>query len=145
MAKILTRCPICESTLHVSELACTHCGTSIRSGFETCRFCRLAPEHLAFVKLFLRSEGNMSRVGTELGLSYPTIRNKLSAALAALGFDESQEENVTASPPANAHDREPSYNFIASPEMLERRRIVLESLALGTISAEEAAEALRDS
>ena len=149
MAKILTRCPICESTLHVSELACSHCGSSIRSGFETCRFCRLAPEHIAFVELFLRSEGNMSRVGAELGLSYPTIRNKLSAALAALGFDESQEENVAARLPVpaatiSASEREPVYNEVASHEMLERRRIVLENLALGTISTEEAAEALRN-
>lgn len=150
MAKILTRCPICESKLHVSELACIHCGSSIRSGFETCRFCRLAPEHLAFVELFLRSEGNMSRVGAELGLSYPTIRNKLSAALAALGFDGSEENNMAARLPlftaTSANEREPlsSPPVFISPEMLERRRIVLENLALGAISTEEAAEALRD-
>jgi hypothetical protein len=142
MAKILTRCPVCEAALHVTELACARCHTAIRGEFETCRFCRLAPEHLAFVEMFLRNEGNLSRVGAQLGLSYPTVRNKLAAALNALGFGEDADNDSNAAFPAAVTNAE--RDTAPTPEMLERRRDVLERLAQGSISAHEAAEALRE-
>ena len=146
MAKILTRCPVCEAALHVTELACARCHTAIRSEFETCRFCRLAPEHLAFVEMFLRSEGNLSRVGAQLGLSYPTVRNKLAAALNALGFGETADSDADndADAPSPGAATSPERDTAPTPEMLERRRDVLERLAQGTLSAHEAAEELRD-
>ena len=134
MAKALSRCPVCEATLYLSELACARCQTRIQGTFEPCRFCRLEKEPLAFIELFLRCEGNLSRVEKELNLSYPTVRNRLASALAALGLNGNAEElppvTPVAAPPA--------------PETLERRRILLETLAQGEISAEEAAHALRD-
>ncbi len=139
MAKILTRCPVCEAALHVSELSCARCKTRVQGQFETCRFCRLAPEHLAFVELFLRNEGNLSRVGAHLGLSYPTVRNKLSAALSALGVDDTQAEQAEQAPSASAANA-----LRLSAENLERRRLVLEQLEEGSLDAEEAALALRE-
>ena len=135
MAKILTRCPVCEAALKVTELTCLRCKTEVRSTFETCRFCRLAPEHLAFVELFLRNEGNLSRVEKQLGLSYPTVRNKLSAALAALGFTEESE---------HASLLEQAGEDSSDAETIQRRRNVLEALARGDLRAEEAAELLKD-
>src|SRR5947209_5046320 len=99
MTKILTRCPVCESALGVSELKCGRCQTSIRGVFAACRFCSLTPEHLAFIELFLRCEGNLSRVEKEMGVSYPTVRNRLAGALTALGFVNG-EERETSLPPA---------------------------------------------
>lgn len=125
MAKRLTRCPVCESALNVSEFSCSRCQTRIQGAFDSCRFCRLAPEHLAFVEMFLRCEGNLSRVERELNVSYPTVRNRFAAALAALGFGgETQTETAT-------------------PDDFTRRRETLEALARGDISAAEAADALR--
>ena len=135
MAKILTRCPVCEAALKVTELTCLRCKTQVRSNFDTCRFCRLAPEHLAFVELFLRNEGNLSRVEKQLGLSYPTVRNKLSAALAALGFTDEAESNSAAGHTEDEAD---------DPETLQRRRNVLEALARGDIRADEAAALLKN-
>ncbi len=136
MAKILTRCPVCEAALKVTELTCLRCKTQVRSAFDTCRFCRLAPEHLAFIELFLRCEGNLSRVEKQLGLSYPTVRNKLSAALNALGFSPNSDSNADSSP-------ELSEENDTDPELRQQRRNILEALAGGDINAEEAAELLR--
>jgi hypothetical protein len=130
MAKALTRCPVCDGTLAISELSCARCQTTIRSTFDPCRFCRLAPEHLAFVELFLRCEGNLSRVERELNLSYPTVRNKLSAALTALGLTEEKEPEPMPVPPPLEYETQ--------------RRELLDALAAGQINAEEAARALRD-
>src|SRR5947209_19425686 len=92
MAKLAARCPVCEATRGVTELACDRCRTRIHGEFDACRFCRLPSEHLAFVETFLRCEGNLSRVEKELNLSYPTIRNRFSAALAALGFGNGADD-----------------------------------------------------
>jgi len=140
MAKMLTQCPVCESAMQVTELTCSHCDTHIQSAFDTCRFCRLPAEHLAFVELFLRCEGNLSRVEKEMNLSYPTIRNRFAAALNALGFGSVTEPEVV-SPIVSSTESERSQNQEA---ILQRRRAVLDSLADGSIGADEAAELLRE-
>jgi len=45
---------------------------------------KLTPEQLDFVKLFLKKRGNLSEVQKELGLSYPTVRNRLENILKTL-------------------------------------------------------------
>src|SRR5579859_5419733 len=127
MTKALAICPICDGALAPSELQCARCKATIRSEFEPCRFCRLGPEHLGFIETFLRCEGNLSRVEKELNLSYPTVRNRFSAAIAALGFAEGGAQE-----PA----REESVSFS------EKRRVLLEQLSRGEISAEDVALAL---
>ncbi len=86
--------------------------------------------------MFLRCEGNLSRVEKSLGLSYPTVRNKLSAALLALGFVKSDEDDA---PLADA-ETEPVLNEIQRAT----RREILEAVALGKLSADEAAQALKE-
>ncbi len=154
MAKTLTRCPVCESALHVSELTCGHCRTRVAGQFETCRFCSLPAEPLAFLETFLRCEGNLSRVEKELGLSYPTVRNRFTAMLATLGYGEG------AAPPERKADNAFAFAFSTAspvnppapaapppppdPHVAARRLEVLDALAKGEIGAEEAAAALRD-
>jgi hypothetical protein len=135
MAKILSRCPVCEHSLHVTELTCGNCRTHVGGTFAVCRFCRLAPEHLAFLEMFLRCEGNLSRVEKSLGLSYPTVRNKLSSALMALGFMKSTEEDA----PLVESETEPTLD----ETQRATRREILEAVAHGKLSADEAAIALK--
>jgi hypothetical protein len=59
----------------------------------------------------------------ELGLSYPTIRNRLHEVIRALGFEPGKEEPVEVGP--------------------EKRSAVLEELEAGKISADEAMRILR--
>ena len=133
MPKVLTRCPVCDHALRVTELACQRCATSVRGSFDTCRFCRLTPEHLSFIETFLRCEGNISRVEKDLGLSYPTVRNKLAAALAALHLDEEAQELP-----------EIAALVTITAEYETRRREILHAIAAGTLTAEQAAETLRE-
>jgi len=152
MSNILTRCPVCASTLGVTELTCGRCHTSIRGTFSSCRFCRTPVEHLRFIETFLRNEGNLSKVGQALGLSYPTVRNKLVAALLALGLDDESEPSNEQAKSANpdlaeveGRDRGEASGkaFSGNPELGKRRMLVLEALADGSLSVEEAAEAIR--
>lgn len=85
------QCPVCGERMLVTKLRCSHCGTELSGEFAPCRFCRLEEKHLQFVETFLRCRGSIREVERALGVSYPTVKNMLDAALTALGLDEKPE------------------------------------------------------
>jgi len=111
-------CPVCESGMKVTELTCDSCGTSVRGRFEIPALCRLPADLYEFLVVFIRNRGVIRDVERELGISYPTVRSRLDAVLAALGMAESAQPTV---------DREQVIG------MLER----------GEVSAEQAEQMLR--
>ncbi len=117
-------CPICGDRLFVTRLHCHRCATTIEGNFEPCRFCSLSPEHKAFLEVFVKCRGNIKEVEKELGISYPTVRNRLDGALAAMGFGSD-----------GADDR---------VETAGRRKEVLDALSRGEISADDAVKLLRN-
>jgi hypothetical protein len=121
MRKILEACPTCGNPLVVTELSCTACDTVVHGRYAPCPFCRLSPEDLTFVELFVRNRGNVKEMERELGISYWSIRSRLDEVVAALGGD---------TPPAPA-----------TPGRMQRRE-VLEQLDRGDITVAEATELL---
>lgn len=85
------QCPICGGRMQITGLKCPDCGTEITNSFEPCRFCTLDEKHLQFVEVFLRCRGSIKEVEKALGVSYPTVKNMLDAALAALHLDDKPE------------------------------------------------------
>jgi len=69
----------------VTELGCGSCGTSRRGRFAIPELCRLPPDLYQFLLVFVRNRGVIREVEQELGISYPTVRARLDAVLAALG------------------------------------------------------------
>mgnify|MGYP005835567779 FL=1 len=120
MNPVIGRCPICRDTLEVVRLYCGHCDTAIEGHFSLGRFYQLSPEQLQFVETLIRCEGKLNRVGEELNLSYPAVRSRLNEVIRALGY-EVREEGVA---------------------IAERRRAVLQDLADGKLTPEEALQAL---
>lgn len=119
---VFGRCPVCEGKLEVTQLRCPQCDTTINGHYALTRFHQLTAEQLSFVETFVRCEGKLNRVEEELGVSYPTVRNRLNEVLVALGYRAS-EEPPTLSP--------------------EQRRAILDRLAAGEISSDEAVELLK--
>lgn len=123
MYPALTQCPVCKDELVVSRLHCPSCDTTVEGRFTTGHFANLTQEQLNFIVTFVRNEGKLNRMEEDLGLSYPTIRNRLHDVIRALGFEPGKEE---------------------IPEIDdEKRRSVLEELDAGNISAEDAMRLLR--
>jgi hypothetical protein len=118
---VIGRCPVCNETLEVTRLACRHCDTAIEGHFALGRFYQLTPEQLAFAETFIRCEGKLNKVEDELGLSYPTVRNRLNEVIRALGYEVGEEVPLPA----------------------EQRKVILEQLSAGEISSEEAIKLLR--
>lgn len=82
------QCPVCGQTMEVTRLQCRQCGSELTGHFSPCRFCTLEEKHLLFVETFLRCRGSIKEVEKALGVSYPTVKNMLDAALAALGLEQ---------------------------------------------------------
>lgn len=90
--QIPSHCPVCSHQLAVSHMHCTQCGTELRGSFSLCRFCALPEGHRQVVETYLRCRGNMKELEKALGVSYPTARAALDAALEAMGFGEKPAE-----------------------------------------------------
>ncbi len=93
MERIINQCPICKSELRISELTCTKCGTVLKGDFEGCDFCKVSREDQDFIKVFLRTHGSIKEVEKELGISYPTVKNRLNQIISALGIKTKESLN----------------------------------------------------
>lgn len=123
MRKLLEHCPSCGGQLIVTGVRCESCSTEVRGRFSPGKLSALSEEQLTFVQIFLRARGNLSEVEKVLGISYPTIRNKLDEIVKVLNRDEAEE---------------------AAPGLDFQRRAILDQVASGAIRPAEGLKRLRD-
>ena len=116
--QVLGRCPVCDEELKVTKLSCPTCHTHIEGEFSMCKFCRLSKEQKYFIEIFIKSRGNIKEIEKELGISYPTVRNRLDTIISSLGY-------------------QPEYKKESN------KKIILEKLTNGDISTEEAIRLLK--
>ena len=91
MKKIPNLCPACNSMLEITELKCPKCSTTIQGEFPINKLLSLSDEDSKFLIAFLRSRGNIKEVQERMGISYPTVKNRLDKLLITLGlFSESE-------------------------------------------------------
>lgn len=79
-----TRCLCCGGALRVTRLRCERCGIGYEGEFCSPRLARLEPEQRHFAEQFILAGGNLRRLESRLGLSYPTLRNRLDRLIEAL-------------------------------------------------------------
>lgn len=115
--QLVSHCPVCEGKMVITELGCEECGTDVRGRFTIPSLCSLPDDLYQFLVVFIKNRGVIRDVEKELGISYPTVRSRLDAALTALGFG----------------DKAGRVNSSEVIQMLER----------GEITAEEAEKLLR--
>ena len=119
--EVLGRCPVCNSDTYVTKTSCPTCNTTIEGQFDLCRFCRLTPEQKLFIDVFIKCRGNIKEVEKELGVSYPTVKNRLEDVANALGH---KSEDV--------------------PDDGTKRKEILDRVYNGEISVDDALELLKD-
>jgi hypothetical protein len=124
------KCPVCGEKLSIIKLGCPKCSTVIEGDFHPCEFCRLPEEDLSFIKVFIKNRGNIKDIEKELGISYPTVRGKLDAAIRALGYEVVSKQDEEAS-------------LREKTQKEEAKSAVLAKLYAGELSAKEAAEQIK--
>jgi hypothetical protein len=125
MHQVIGQCPICSGELQVTRLHCPACDTAVEGSFTLSGIYGLSREQMQFVEIFLKNRGSLKDVGQELSISYPTVVSRLNDVLVAMGF---------------ADRVKPADEATATPD---QRRDILERLARGELSADDAARQLR--
>lgn len=124
MLKLFEQCPACGGQIVITEIQCANCHLKMQGEFTPGLFSTLSSDQLNFVRAFLRVRGNLSEMEKVLGVSYPTIRNKL------------EEINQTLERAEQTPDTALSSN--------NERSAILNKVAAGELDAAQALELLRD-
>lgn len=130
-------CPSCHGALQPKVLACPVCDLKVEGPFQLNEFAALSPDDLHFLRIFLGCEGRIRDMESALGLSYPTIRTRLTALKTKiLG-----EETLGDGKGDGKKDAKPSSARKASdsPAVGE----ILKSLEAGAIPFDEAMEKIK--
>lgn len=122
----LGKCPVCGQDTHVTSISCSDCGTKIEGNFQLCRFCRLTGEQKYFIETFIKCRGNIKEVEKEMGISYPTVKNRLEDAARALGSVSTGGDDFD------------------DDQLSQRRKEILYKLDNEQISVEEALSLLKE-
>ncbi len=123
------KCPLCSGALEVTETSCLGCGVQIRGNFALAPYRNLDTEQIRFLETFLRCRGVIRDMEAALGISYPTVRARLDALLAALGFADGPFAETPA--PLTAQQKS------------ARRKEILSAIENGTLDADSGLTALQ--
>ncbi len=139
MPVIREQCPVCGGALTLVTVECQQCHTRLEGpaaalgetsppppAGDVARFGalgRLTREQLAFAETFIRARGIIRTVEAMMGISYPTVRNRLDEVIRAMGLSPADEA--------------------PSGQALRDQREIATDLAEGRITPEEAHEQLR--
>jgi hypothetical protein len=117
------QCPVCGDELHLTRLGCGTCGSELSGNFASCPYCALREPDRKILRTFLISRGNMRELARDLGVSYPTARQRFAELLVRLGLEEDTGGTDI-------------------PEVVSSREDVLRRLATGELDLDEAAALL---
>lgn len=137
MQKLFNQCPACGGQLIITECRCNNCQLQMRGEFQLGQQSNLSDDEMAFIRVFLSARGNLSEVERILGISYPTIRNKLDEINSVLNRTnenaELSQKNLNSAPDTN------------SQTPVEESRIdILQKVADGKLSPTEAVQKLHE-
>lgn len=139
MIKLFDQCPACGGLIVITECKCTNCKLEMRGEFRTGEFSSLSEDQLTFVKVFLRARGNLTEVEKLLGISYPTIRNKLDEINGTL---DRAAATLEAHPKLSQPEVRPE---TAAPIADLTRKEILRKVAAGELTAADALQKLQKS
>lgn len=75
--KLPIHCPSCESSLSVTQLSCATCFTAVSGNYSLPLLLQITEEEQNFILQFFLTSGSLKEMATQMGNSYPTVRNKL--------------------------------------------------------------------
>ena len=113
-----TLCPDCRKPMELTRATCRDCGLALEGSFEVSPLAGLPEEDQVFVVAFLRQHGSIRRMEELFEISYPTVKNRLRSIVDRLDLSFTAPGGPGAS----------------------NNALVLEQLAAGELSVEEALE-----
>lgn len=93
MKQLPTECPSCGEKLAIKRLVCQACGTEVEGSYELPSLARISRADQEFVLQFVKASGSLKEMARLLGVSYPTVRNRLDDVIARLKQNDREEKN----------------------------------------------------
>jgi hypothetical protein len=118
-------CPVTGEPLVITELQNESGSIKIQGRFAMPSASQLSPEQQSLLESFLAARGNLSVLERHLGLSYPTLRNRVDELIASLGLTPLKETKRATLDP-------------------DERQRILDALERGELTAEEAKTQLKE-
>ena len=78
------KCPVCSGSLDVTAVACASCQIEIKGSFSPHWLTGLDRDQLDFLLTFVRCRGVIRDIEALLGVSYPTVRNRVDQLVDAV-------------------------------------------------------------
>jgi hypothetical protein len=91
--KLPNNCPACASPLKVKMLVCEHCHTEVSGVFDMPALSQLSADEAVFILDFVKSSGSLKLMAQKMGLSYPTVRNRLDDIIQKIETNEKRQNN----------------------------------------------------
>lgn len=137
-------CPSCSGPLYPRILECRECGIKIEGQFEGSEFDNLSPDEFHFLRIFIRCEGRIRDMESALGVSYPTVKARLTSLKDRLGLsgdvggssDEIPPAEINSDPDGEAGQQKQAGDLNIST--------LLESMEKGEVGFDEAMKKLKD-
>jgi hypothetical protein len=136
MQKLFNQCPACGGQLIITECKCPACQLQMRGEFKSGQLSTLSDDELTFIKVFLTARGNLTEVERVLGISYPTIRNKLDEINNILNRTDETTEIQQKKLSGTTETKQDSNE--------ETRKDILQQVADGRLAPAEAVQKLRE-
>jgi len=93
-SSIPPKCPGCGDRLIVVKLQCSSCGTEVNGEFDVCPVCTLEGKNSDLFDLFMEARGNLKEVQRKLGVSYPTVRQRIDSMFSELKGEKPPMESA---------------------------------------------------
>ena len=114
----IDKCPFCQEKVRIKKLECLKCGISFEGEFYTSPIMGLSEDQQSFVELFILTSGRLKEMAAILGVTYPTVRARLDQIIVDFKAEIKKRDDY--------------------------RKEILEKVDKGKITAEKAAEILRN-
>lgn len=150
-----TECPACRGRLYPKVLHCADCGLDVTTRYAGNEFADLDADDLHLLRIFVVCEGRIRDMEAALGVSYPTVKSRLSALRGRLGLHTetahaaAQSDASSDAPTAGHATRTPSESDEAgaAPRSTQSEpataKEILDLLADGRLTYEEALPRIR--
>lgn len=77
-------CPSCGAILRIKAMHCANCQTSVEGDYEQPALMCISKEDQEFIVDFVLCSGSLKEMAQKMGLSYPTVRNRLDDLISTL-------------------------------------------------------------
>ena len=95
MKNLPSQCPSCGGNLVVKRMRCQGCETEVEGSYSLPVLASLSKEDQEFVLDFIKASGSLKEMAKIMGVSYPTVRNRLDEIIEKLKQSETKGKGLT--------------------------------------------------